>query len=411
MNTQPTEGPLTGIRVLDFGQYIAGPGSGQVLSDLGATVIKVENVQGDQARNIGVFGEAMVRAFNRDKESLALDLRMSEARLVIHHLLAETDVLIHNFRPGAAERLGLGAEALRSQYPGLIYGSITGFGLGGPSASRPGLDIAAQAEFGMMHSTGEADGDPQRVGFAVVDVAAANALATGIIAALFARTKTGQGALVETSLLESAMAMQAATWGEYTITGKPAVRKGNGQAYAAPAADLVRVKDGMIVLSAYTAEKWAVLCNLIGHPEFITDPRFVDNPARVKHRRELLATLGSALQEITRTQTVELMLANGIVCGSVRSFDEIAVDGDLAASKVMVAVESAHGNFTSPGVPFTLDGWRRTSSAEAPEVGAQNTRILADLGYTDLQIEQLRTVGAISMPPVAAAGPLQHASK
>lgn len=404
------KGPLAGIRVLDFGQYIAGPGAGQLLSDLGATVIKIENVRGDQARSIGVFGEAMVRAFNRDKESLALDLRKPEARLIIHRLLSETDVLIHNFRPGAAERLGLGPEALRSQYPGLVYGSITGFGLGGPSASRPGLDIAAQAEFGMMHSTGEADGDPQRVGFAVVDVAAANALATGIIAALFARTKTGQGAHVETSLLESAMAMQAATWGEYTITGKPAVRKGNGQAYAAPAADLVRVKDGMIVLSAYTAEKWAVLCNVIGHPELVTDPRFVDNPARVKHRSELLATLGSALQESTRTQAVELMLASGIVCGSVRSFDEIAVDPDLAASEIMVTVESANGNFTSPGVPFTLDGWRRTSSVEAPEVGAQNSRILGDLGYTDKQIEQLHTAGVVSMSPVAA-GPLQHARK
>ncbi|RAX46889.1 CoA transferase [Arthrobacter sp. AQ5-05] len=408
MNQQ--EGPLTGVRVLDFGQYIAGPGAGQLLSDLGATVIKIENVRGDQARGIGVFGEAMVRAFNRDKESLALDLRKPEARLIVHQLLSETDVLIHNFRPGAAERLGLGPAALRSQYPGLIYGSITGFGLGGPSASRPGLDIAAQAEFGMMHSTGEAEGEPQRVGFAVVDVAAANALATGIIAALFARTKTGQGAHVETSLLESAMALQAASWGEYTITGKPSVRKGNGQAYAAPAADLVRVKDGMIVLSAYTAEKWTVLCNVIGHPELVTDPRFVDNSARVKHRSELLATLGSALQEGTRTQTVELMLANGIVCGSVRSFDEIAVDRDLAASEIMVTVESANGNFTSPGVPFTLDGWRRTSSVEAPEIGAQNARILAGLGYTDMQIEQLHAVGAVSAPQVAAAGQ-QHTRK
>ena len=138
MSTQPTQGPLAGIKVLDFGQYIAGPGAGQVLSDLGATVIKVENLLGDQARSIGVFGEAMVRAFNRDKESLALDLRKPEARLVIHRLLADTDVLIHNFRPGAAERLGLGAEALREQYPALVYGSITGFGLGGPSGKQAG---------------------------------------------------------------------------------------------------------------------------------------------------------------------------------------------------------------------------------------------------------------------------------
>ncbi|PQZ94970.1 carnitine dehydratase [Arthrobacter sp. MYb227] len=409
MNQQP--GPLNGIKVLDFGQYIAGPGAGQTLSDLGATVIKIENVRGDQARSIGVFGEAMIRAYNRDKASLSLDLRKPEARIVVHQLLADTDVLIHNFRPGAAERLGLGAEAVRDQYPTLIYGSITGFGTSGPSSTRPGLDIAAQAEFGIMESTGEENGDPQRVGFAVVDVAAANALATGILTALFARFTTGQGAHVETSLMESAISMQAATWGEYTITGEPGRRKGNGQGYAAPAADLVRVKDGMIVLSAYTAEKWAALCTTIGHPEFIDDPRFVDNPARVAHRPKLLELLGTVLSTSTRAEVVELLLSNGIVCGSVRAFDELDDDADLAASGVMVKVDSEGETYSSPGVPFTLDGWRRTTSAEAPELGAQNSQILAGLGYTVQQIEELHTKGVVCTPPVATIGSLQRANK
>lgn len=409
MNQQA--GPLKGIRVLDFGQYIAGPGAGQILSDLGATVIKVENISGDQARSIGVFGEAMIRAYNRDKASLALDLRKPEARVVVQQLLPETDVLIHNFRPGAAERLGLGAETLREQYPALVYGSVTGFGTRGPSSDRPGLDIAAQAEFGIMQTTGEEGGEPQRIGFAAVDVAAANSLATGIMAALFARTTTREGAHVQTSLMEAAISMQAATWGEFTITGQPGRRKGNGQAHAAPAADLVHVSDGMIVLSAYTSEKWAALCNAIGHPEYIEDPRFSDNPSRVAHRSALLDSLGQALSASTRAQAVKLLLANGIVCGAVRAFDELVIDQDLVASEVLISVESGNGNYTSPGVPFTLDGWRRTSSAEAPRLGAQNTRILADLGYTEEQIEALHVAGVVSTPPIAAAGTSQHARK
>ncbi|MGH3652412.1 CaiB/BaiF CoA transferase family protein [Glutamicibacter sp.] len=396
MTQQFSSGPLDGIRVLDFGQYIAGPGTGQMLSDLGATVIKIESVHGDQARNVGVFGEAMIRAFNRDKSSLAIDLRNPESRLVIHRLLTNTDVLIHNFRPGAAERLGLGSETLRKQYPALIYGSITGFGTSGPSVSRPGLDIAAQAEFGMMNITGEADSDPQRVGFAIVDVAAANAMAMGVLAALFERSRTGNGAHVETSLMESAMSMQAATWGEYSITGKPPMRKGNGQTYAAPAADVVHVKDGSIVVSAYTQDKWAALCNVIGHPEYSSDPRFIDNPARVAHRTDLLHTLSLAMKNKTRDQAVELLLANGIVCGSVRSYDEIAKDEDLIASKVMVDVRCETESYTTPGVPFTIDGWRKTKSEPAPQLGEHNTSILTELGYSQSQIEQLHETGVMA---------------
>ncbi|MEN0138255.1 MAG: CoA transferase, partial [Rhodococcus sp. (in: high G+C Gram-positive bacteria)] len=180
-------GPLSGIRVLDLGQYIAGPSAGQTLADLGADVLKVESLRGDQARGIGTFGEAMVRAYNRDKRSIALDLGRPEAKTILHRLLADTDVLVQNFRTGSAERLGLGPDQLRARYPRLIYANVTGFGSRGPSRHRPGLDIAAQAEFGLMHATGEVDGEPQRLGLPAADVTAANALATGILAALYER--------------------------------------------------------------------------------------------------------------------------------------------------------------------------------------------------------------------------------
>ncbi|KQZ74875.1 CaiB/BaiF CoA transferase family protein [Nocardioides sp. Root151] len=383
-----THGPLTGIRVLDLGQYIAGPSAGQTLSDLGADVIKIESVAGDQVRGIGDFGESMLRAFNRDKRSVSLDLTTEAGKQILHRLLAHTDVLVQNFRVGSAERLGLGATELMELYRGLIYASVSGYGTRGPSKSRPGLDIAAQAEFGMMHTTGEADGEPQRMGFHAVDTAAANALVTGILAALFTRTSTGRGTHVETSLLEAALSVQAASWGQYTVTGEAPERCGNGQALAAPAADAVSTADGTIVLSAYTASKFVALCNVIGRPEMAQDPRFADNPARVANRPELMAALAEALSTKTREEAVELLMSVGIVAGAVRSYDEIAEDKDVIESEVLVHVSARDGaSYTSPGLPFTLDGKRRTASEAAPELGQHTAEVLAGLGYSDHEID------------------------
>lgn len=390
-------GPLAGIRVLDLGQYIAGPSASQTLADLGADVLKVESLRGDQARGIGTFGEAMVRAFNRDKRSIALDLGSAQGMEILHKLLSETDVLVQNFRHGSAERLGFGADELRRRYPRLVYASVTGFGTNGPSKARPGLDIAAQAEFGLMHVTGEAEGEPQRVGLAAADITAANALATGILAALYQRTSTGVGAHVQTSLMEATLSLQAANWGEYTITGSAPTRKGNGQTHAAPAADVVTLADGKIVLSAYTAEKWSVLCHLIDRPEMIADPRFVDNPARVAHRKELLSALSEAFGTMTRDEAVAQLNSAQIVCGAIRSFDDIAEDKDVVASEILVDVAGVDGSsFTSPGLAFTLDGRRRTTSTNAPAVGQHTAEVLEDLGYGNTEIEKLLSSGIVA---------------
>ncbi|WP_235916068.1 CaiB/BaiF CoA transferase family protein [Antrihabitans cavernicola] len=395
-------GPLTGVQVIDLGQYIAGPSAAQTLADLGADVVKVESLSGDQARGVGTFGEAMVRAYNRDKRSIAIDLRHPEGQRVLHQLLAKADVLIQNFRNGSAERLGIGADDLMSKYPRLVYANVTGFGAHGPSRNRAGLDIAAQAEFGMMAATGAAENDPQRTGFAVADVSAANALATGILAALYERTTTGRGAHVETSLMEAVLSMQAATWGEYALTGEAPRRKGNGQAHAAPAADVIQLSDGAIVLSAYTRDKWSALCTLIGRPDMIGDPRFADNPARVAHRAELLATIGQALEGKTRNQAVALLSSAQIVCGSIRSFDEITDDADVLASNVLVDVADADGTaYTSPGLAFTVDGHRRTSSTGAPRPGADTTDILREIGYSGRDIDNLFATDVVAAPETA----------
>lgn len=393
----PDDQPLHGIRVIDLGQYIAGPSVAQTLSDLGADVIKVESPGGDQARSVGPFGEAMVRAYNRDKRSIALNLRAGEGRDILHRLIADADVLVGNFRHGSADRLGIGPQTLSEKYPRLVHASITGFGTGGPSSARPGLDIAAQAEFGLMHMTGAGDGEPQRVGAAVADVSAANAVVHGILAALFRRERTGRGGHVESSLMEATLAVQAAVWGEYQLTGKAPRRRGNGQANAAPAADVVEVADGHIVVSAYASAKWLALCRLIGRPDLATDPRFLDNPSRVANRPALLAVLAEAFSSLTRAQAVAMLDSAGIVCGAVRAYDEIDRDEDVEASGILVQVADPGGeDYRVPGQAFTVDGARRHASAAAPVVGAHTVEILTDLGYSPDAIDAMYTRGAVA---------------
>ncbi|WP_405749850.1 CoA transferase [Streptomyces sp. NBC_01411] len=392
--------PLAGLRVVDFGQFIAAPGAGQNLADLGADVVKVEPPAGDQARRVGTFGMAMVRANNRAKRSLAIDLRAPGSGEIIADLIATADVVLHNFRPGVVDRLGLDSATLTDRHPRLVYGFVSGFGSRGPSAERAGLDIAAQAEFAVMDLTGEADRDPQRVGFAVTDVLAAQALTSGVLAALLARSADGRGRVVETSLMEAVVHAQAPQWTEHGMTGRAPRRRGNGQALAAPAADLVRTRDGgALVISAYTVEKFAALCEVIGRPGLASDERFSSNSARVAHRDELLAILHATLGRLDRAGALERLRSAGIVCGAVRSFDEITTDPDLLASGLIAdcrGPEGTDGRYSAPTTPFSLDGHRLSTSAPAPDTGEHTGRILAELGRDEAEIRDLIARGVVA---------------
>ena len=235
MNAQP----LAGVKVVDFGQFIAGPAATQVLVDLGADVIKVEPVHGESSRVIGLHGAAMLQMHNRGKRGIALDLKSEPGQKVAHQLIAGADIIVQNLRPGVMESFGLGAEQVLAAHPHMVYASISGFGLNGPGRMRAGLDIAAQAESGIMSVTGEAHGEPQRVGFQMVDAAAAHVAAEAVLGAYVGRLRTGRGDTVEVSLLEVAVQLQASSWGAYFISGEEPTRSGNGQPSIAPAADVM----------------------------------------------------------------------------------------------------------------------------------------------------------------------------
>ena len=393
--------PLAGIRVVDLGNYIAGPGTAVILAELGADVIKVESLTGDIARNVGPFGQAMIRSYNRDKRSVALDLRCPQGIAVVKRLIAWADVFIQNLRPGLVEELGIGSEAMRAADSRLIYVSVSGFGVDGPSRERPGLDIAAQAESGMMSVTGEPDRPPQRVGFPIVDAATTHVAAQAVLAALFKRERTGYGDAIQTSLLEVALHLQAPAWSEYAATGKEPTRQGSGQATAAPAAELIQTRDGWIVLSAYTQDHWARLCKTIEQPDLIDDPRFATNSARVSNKAALLVELTAALGSLSTEECIALLTRNQIVTAAVRSYSQVRKSADVEASCMFVQ-KREENSFEALRLPYQLSRKGKLTDG-IPSVDQHTASILRELGFAEREVAAMLDAGVALGP--AKAGP------
>lgn len=403
------KGMLSGMRVIEFGQFIAGPGATQILADLGADVVKVEGPSGDNARRFGAsaatrWRSGMFLAYNRGKRSLVLNMRHPDGLAVARKLALQADVVLQNLRPGTVESLGLDAASLRAEKPSLIHVSISGFGLHGPSRQRPCLDIAAQAESGMMSVTGERGGSPLKVGFTVADVATANAAAQAILAAYVQRLRTGEGESIEASLLAAGVAMQAQLWGEFLYTGRMPTRTGNSQPLVAPAADLISVRDGHVVISAYIQDHWRRFCTAIGHPQMADDPRFADNTARVAHRAEIIAVAQRALGHLSGEQARELLERNSLVVGVVRNFAQVLESEDVRASGVFQpTVDEAGERLLMPTLPFRFsrphvgDG----AATRSPGLGEHTDQVLAEAGFDAQEITRLRACGAVGAPAVA----------
>ncbi len=411
MSTSSQPGPLAGVRVVEFGQFIAGPGATQILADLGADVIKIESANGDNGRHFGVSEATQGRsglfmAYNRGKRSIVVDMRQPEGLAVARHLALQADVVVQNTRAGVMEALGLDAASLRQEKAALIYASVSGFGATGPSRQRPGLDIAAQAESGMMSVTGERGGLPLKAGFPVADVSTANVVASAILAALFRQARTGQGETIETSLLAVAISMQAQLWAEYQCTGKLPQRFGNAQPLVAPAADLIAVQDGHIVLSAYLDAHWLRLCQAIDQPELATDPRFAGNNERVRNRAALIAVLQQALGHHTGEAARARLERHDVVVGVVRDYPQVMASADVQASGIFQPVNDGRGSEVMlPGLPFQLaDAGGNTTVPAVPGLGEHTVDVLAQAGYSPDAIARLQERGVVGGALAALAG-------
>jgi crotonobetainyl-CoA:carnitine CoA-transferase CaiB-like acyl-CoA transferase len=314
-------GALAELRILDFSRVLAGPLATMVLGDLGAEVIKVERPgTGDDTRAWGPpfdeHGEATYfLSVNRNKQSVVLDLTAADDLARARALARDSDVLVENFRPGFMDGIGLGYDALRPDNPGLVYCSITGFGRG-EGARLPGYDLLVQALGGLMSITGAADGEPQKVGVALVDVLAGLFASVGILAALRHRERSGVGQRVEVTLLGALLAALVNQGSAYTVAGVVPHRMGNEHPSISPY-ELFDAADGQLVIAVGTDRQFAVLCEVIGAPQLASDERFSSNPARVAHRHELRAELERRLSRSAAREWAERLTAARVPAGVV----------------------------------------------------------------------------------------------
>ncbi len=379
---------LAGIRVLDLTQVMAGPFCTMVLADLGADVIKVEVPgAGDQTRRSwgrpGPGGDSPgFYALNRNKRSVELDLRSEDGLNTFLRLVDSADVVIESFRPGVAERLGIGYPALSARKPELVYASISGFGQSGPYSQRPGYDLIAQAMAGAISVTGEPDGAPVKCGLPIGDLGAGLLCGIGILSAYLHRLSTGEGQHVETSLYEAVLAMSVWESAEHWSTGNVPQRLGSAHRMSAPY-QVLRSSDGYLAIGANNQRLWARLCDAIGRPELTDDPRFAANADRMDNRPALIAELEPIFRARGTDEWVELLLGAGVPAGPVLDYGQI-LGGDphaLARGMIQQIAHREAGTLNLVGSPLKLSRTPASIRRPPPVLGEHNAEIA---GFHDI---------------------------
>ncbi|GAA4792507.1 CoA transferase [Lysobacter hankyongensis] len=386
---------LAGIKVIELSRVLAGPWCGMTLADLGAEVIKLEPLEGDDTRGYGPpfigHGEDGLSAYftscNRGKRAIAMDLRHPQARPLLEALIRDADVLIENFRSGVAESLGLDYPALRALNPRLIHCAISGYGRSGPGAQRPGYDFAVQAESGLMSITGPADGAASKVGVATVDLTTGLNATIAILAALHQRARTGEGQSIELSLFDVQVQALANVAASVLFTGHDARRYGNAHASIVPY-QTFDAADGAFALACGSDALWARLCALIERPEWRDDPRCATNAARVEHRGWLIPKLEACFAVDGVAAWLARFESAGIPAAPVNTVRE-AVFGTLATARGL--------RIEADGIPMIASPLRMSASPPAepqrpPHLGEHTDAICAALGF---DADTLRTAGAI----------------
>jgi crotonobetainyl-CoA:carnitine CoA-transferase CaiB-like acyl-CoA transferase len=396
----PPSGPLAGVRVLDLSRILSGPFATMVFADLGADVIKLENPRtGDDTREWAPPYQGDQSAYflsvNRNKRGVAVDLKTEQGRDIALRLADRADVLMENFRPGTAGRLGLGYDALAARNPRLIYASISGFGQTGPYANEPGYDAIAQALGGLMSVTGEADGNPVRAGNSAADLGAAMWAAIGILAALHARHATGRGEWIDISLLDGQIASLTYLAGGYFASGEVPRRYGSAHPSIVPYQAL-RTGDGLLMVAVGNDALWQRFAPLLGLPELADDPRFATNPQRVANRTELIPLIEAALATRGSAAWAEDLSRVGIPAGPINGVDAALAHPQVRAREMVLTTEHpTAGTLRMTGSPIKLSGYTTTVRRPPPTLGEHTDDVLGELGYTASDIAAMREAGVI----------------
>jgi formyl-CoA transferase len=389
-------GPLDGVRVLDLTRVLAGPYCTMFLGDLGAEVVKVEQPGvGDDTRGWGppfTGGEsAYFLCVNRNKKSVTIDLKSKEGVALLRRLAERADVLIENFRPGTMERLGLGEKELRATNPQLIYASLSGFGANGPMSDAPGYDLIVQAWGGLMSITGPADGEPSKVGVAIIDLVAGLMLGKSIAAALFAREKLGVGQKIDTSLLEAEVACLINVGSNYLVEGSIPRRWGNAHPSIVPYQSF-KTADGYLVIGVASEGIWRRFCQAIGRAEWADDPRFEKNSNRVENRSLLIGLLGQMFLGRSTDEWLKLLNSAEVPCAPVQTVDQVFKAPQVLHREMLVQVEHPRaGTVRMAGIPVKFSATPASVRLPPPLLGQHTEEVLASwLGMGSEEINELK---------------------